>query len=159
MGTNVPHPRFDWSASFVPRKPPRQSDGVSQSHTQRRAPHRRCSPVAPRKRRCVATPFRFPIRVGAFSVLPNLDHSRQHDDVVARSSGMISGTRIHEVNAMCIHPVHTRLLDAHHTSIGNVFRTAFAYSRNSTHHGRKTRMAIPSYADGLKIGRSTPNQY
>ena len=27
--------RFDWPVSFVPRKPPRQSDGLGQLHTQR----------------------------------------------------------------------------------------------------------------------------
>lgn len=75
-GTNVPHQRFDWSASFVPRKQPRQSDGVGQSHTQRRAPHRRFpvessvtpTPAAEPHRKLVlavtppARPFRQPNR-------------------------------------------------------------------------------------------------
>ena len=139
-GTNDPQPRFDWSVSFVPRNQPRQSDGVSQSHTQRRAPHRRCSPVASRERRRVATPFRFPIRVGALSVLPNLDHNRRNLGGVARSPGMIAGPRKHEVNAACPHPVHTHgHLMCITPGTGNAFRAAFAYIRNSTHHGRKTR--------------------
>ena len=124
----------------MPRKPPRQSDGVSQSHTHRPAPHRRYSPVASRKRQRVATPFRFPIRVGAFSVLPKLDHIRRHDEVVARSPGMTAWTRIHEVSSVCPHSVHTHGYSMRITpGTGNAFRAAFAYSRNSTHHGRKTR--------------------
>ena len=42
----------------------RSSDGLGQLAHSTPAPHRRCSAVAPRTRRRVATSFRFPIQVG-----------------------------------------------------------------------------------------------
>ena len=77
-GTNVPRPRFDWPASFVSvkaektRMQARPSDGLGQLAHSTPAPHRRFSAVAPRTRRRVATPLRFPIRVGRSVCCPTM---------------------------------------------------------------------------------------